>query len=313
MAFFKKEITSLFPEGRPLSSKTWTGNDLITNALKANVKDIMTVKLGRERSEKIEKEGRKQRPPLKIFSFNGHICYLIKDEKSVYDLVQMIDQQTASAEVYSRTIKQNALDQQISFAEKNTVSDYQTTTGFIEKNQVNPMYEPMTDVEIRWSEEQLTEQLRESETEIQAAETLLNLESVNDEKPKKKRKNLGRTNRIQIRLTDAELTQFRIRVEKSGLSQGEFLRNAALHEQIVIEEYDSLGIMIMDELAKVRAELGRQGGLLKMITKPNRGQRELAPEEWKMLMAFIRDNEKMKEKILKMEEKLNGNSKTSIQ
>ena len=193
--------------------------------------------------------------------------------------------------------------------------DYLKRMGLAEEN---PTDEPPTDVENRWAEKQLTEKLKEAEAEIQDAQALLasnrtSTSVTNEDKPKKKRKSLGRTNRVQIRLTDSELTQFQSRVKKSGLSQGDFLRSAALHGQIIVEEHDVVDVMLLDELAMIRAELGRQGGLLKMITKPNRGQRELAPEEWEDLMDAIRGLDSMKEKISNVEAMVNGNHKASNQ
>ena len=47
-----------------------------------------------------------------------------------------------------------------------------------------------------------------------------------------------------------------------------------------------------------------------MIIKPNQGQRELVPQEWEELIAAVRDIEDMKQKIMRMEEKVNGNSET---
>ena len=193
--------------------------------------------------------------------------------------------------------------------------DYLKRMGLVEED---PTDEPPTDIENRWAEEQLTEKLKEVEAEIQDAHALLTSERVatavtNEDAPKKKRKSLGRSNQVKIRLTDSELMQFQSRVKKSGLSQGDFLRSAALNGQIVVEEHDVVDVMLLDELAMIRAELGRQGGLLKMITKPNRGQRELAPEEWEDLMNAIRGLDNMKERISKVEAMVNGNRKTSNQ
>ena len=65
---------------------------------------------------------------------------------------------------------------------------------------------------------------------------------------------------------------------------------------------------MLDELAMIRAELGRQGGLLKMIIKPNEGQRELVPEEWTELIGTVRNLEKMKKRLSDLEARVqNGN------
>lgn len=147
-----------------------------------------------------------------------------------------------------------------------------------------------------------------------AVEELGELPPPLEEKKPKKRKSLGRTNQIMTRLTDAELKTFQSRVKKSGLAQGEYLRSVALTGQVVINERSEIDIAILDELAKIRAELGRQGGLLKMVIKPNEGQRELAPEEWAELIGTVREMEKARDLVSKLEVKVaNGNHQTSVQ
>lgn len=167
--------------------------------------------------------------------------------------------------------------------------------------------------ENRWAEEKLTEELKEIEAEIEEADALL----ASDQEPaaeptgkqRKKRKSKGRTNQIMTRLTDAELTQFQRRVKKSGLAQGEYLRSVALTGKVVIEERSMADVALLDELALIRAELGRQGGLLKMVIKPNEGQRQLAPEEWAELIEAVRDMEKMKKRLSDLEVRVtHGNS-----
>lgn len=155
---------------------------------------------------------------------------------------------------------------------------------FLERMGLAESQEPPSPLESQWAEETMYQELRKP------AEPT-------EEKPKKKRKSLGRKKQIMTRLTDAELQQFQRRVKKSGLSQGEYLRSAALTGQIVINERSEIDVAILDEIVKIRAELGRQGGLLKMVIKPNEGQRELAPEEWAALIQAVRGMEKTKEQI----------------
>lgn len=185
-----------------------------------------------------------------------------------------------------------------------------------------PQPAPPTDIENRWAEEKMAEELKQIEEEIQDADTLLHEKTMMDTmqimaehgvlepepeapaKQRKKRKSLGRTNQIKTRLTDAEMVQFQRRLKKSGLAQGDFLRSAALTGQIVIEDHSVADVAMLDELAMIRAELGRQGGLLKMIIKPNEGQRELAPEEWAELIGAVRDMEKIKKRLSDLEVKV---------
>lgn len=157
--------------------------------------------------------------------------------------------------------------------------------------------QPPSDEERAWVDRVAVEELKEPPAPL-------------EEKQRKKRKSLGRKHQVKTRLTDAELQQFQNRLKKSGLSQGEYLRSAALTGQIVIRESDPTNIALLDELALIRAELGRQGGMLKMIIKPNEGQRELAPDEWAALIQAVRDVEKMKGRLSDMEVKLvNGTHK----
>ncbi len=113
-----------------------------------------------------------------------------------------------------------------------------------------------------------------------------------------------RNNEIHVWVSDAELTRLRRRVQRSGLNQSEFLRKAALNGKIVIEERDPVSIALLDEMELIRAELGRLGGLLKMIIKPNEGQRQLAPEEWSELIQAVRFLENTKKRLGKLEEKI---------
>ena len=101
-----------------------------------------------------------------------------------------------------------------------------------------------------------------------------------------------------------EVSRIKSRVARSGLSQSEFLRRAALTGRIQIEERSLSNMAILDELELLRAEIGRQGGLLKMVIKPNEGQRELAPDEWKELVQTIRDIEQLTKKLGKLGERL---------
>ena len=314
-SLMKKETPSRFVEGQPLSSKIWAGNNLITDALKANEKDIMTVQLDGEKLKKVEEESRKLNPVLKVYTYNGCLCYLSKDEHRVYELVQIIEKEIELEEIKKSSIqtRKRGLDSVIRSAENQNSdkSDYSNNLEYIDKSTSNF---PPTDVENRWAEAKLVEELKAIEEEIQDANALLNEDrktKSEDSKPRKKRSSLGRTNRVQIRLTDGELVEFQRRVKKSGLAQGEFLRSAALNGKIVIEERNAIDIAILDELALLRAELGRQGGLLKMITKPSAGIRSLRPDEWEELMNAIRELDSMKEKVSKLEVKFSGNSKTS--
>ena len=112
-----------------------------------------------------------------------------------------------------------------------------------------------------------------------------------------KRKSIRRTHQIHTRLSDKELAQFTHRVDKSGLPQGEYIRRAILFGEIVISEHSDSEIAILDELATISAELGRQGGMLKMLIRPNEGQRALSPEDWRVFITAIKDLESAKDMV----------------
>ena len=97
---------------------------------------------------------------------------------------------------------------------------------------------------------------------------------------------------------------FNARVKKSGLSQGDYLRSAALTGEIRVQETDPATLALLDELSELRAELGRQGGMLKFIIKPNEGRRELDPEEWDELIRTIRFMENTKKRLSDFEGRL---------
>lgn len=251
--------------------------------------------------------------------------YMIESESADYpkDLEEWLGIPVAPPEPVEQPKRTDALDgriiksQETADARKQSEPpEYLKRMGLVEED---PMSKPPTDIENRWAEEQLTEQLKEAEAEIRDAEKILAADrraapATLEEDLKKKRKSLGRTNQVKTRLTDSELTEFNRRVKKSGLSQGEFIRNAILEGKIEVKEHDPIMIGVLDELALVRADLGRQGGLLKMITKPSAGMRSLHPEEWAELMQTIRDMEAIKQRLIELEVKIsNGTCDTSKQ
>lgn len=171
------------------------------------------------------------------------------------------------------------------------------------EEQLQPAVDEPSEIEERWAEEKLAEEIREIDREIEEAAALLaaSMEPATPRKTRKTRKSLGRTNQVKTRLTDDELLQFQRRVKKTGMTQGDFLRSIALTGEIRIEERNVADVALLDELALIRAELGRQGGLLKMVIRPNEGQRELAPAEWRELIDAVRGMEQMRNRISELE------------
>ena len=114
----------------------------------------------------------------------------------------------------------------------------------------------------------------------------------------------ARKNLIKIRLSDSEYRAFTARVKRSKLSASEFLRRAALTGRIVIPLHTELDVAMLDELALLKADVGRIGGLLKMTIRPNEGQRTLRPAEWEELLHAARQVERMAKRLAALEVKI---------
>ena len=132
-------------------------------------------------------------------------------------------------------------------------------------------------------------------------------------KPAKKKKpapNRKRPFDAHVWFSEAEQRKLERRVEQSGLSKGVFIRKAALENPIVIdpekEKLLSAVTMMTEELKYIHAELGRQGGLLKMAIKPNEGQRQAHPEEWNLLVQTNHDLVRTQKLVWKTMEAVNG-------
>ena len=114
----------------------------------------------------------------------------------------------------------------------------------------------------------------------------------------------ARKNLIKTRLSDSEYRAFTARVKRSKLSASEFLRRAALTGRIVIPLHTELDVALLDELALLKADVGRIGGLLKMTIRPNEGQRTLHPAEWGELLHAARQVERMVKRLAALEVKI---------
>lgn len=114
----------------------------------------------------------------------------------------------------------------------------------------------------------------------------------------------ARKNLIKTRLSDSECRAFTARVKRSKLSASEFLRRAALTGRIVIPLHTELDVTMLDELALLKADVGRISGLLKMTIRPNEGQRTLHPAEWEELLHAARQVERMAKRLAALEVKI---------
>ena len=114
----------------------------------------------------------------------------------------------------------------------------------------------------------------------------------------------ARKNLIKTRLSDSEYRAFAARVKRSKLPASEFLRRAALTGRIVIPLHTELDVTMLDELALLKADVGRISGLLKMTIRPNEGQRTLHPAEWEELLHAARQVERMAKRLAALEVKI---------
>ena len=126
--------------------------------------------------------------------------------------------------------------------------------------------------------------------------------------PKKTRNTPKRNRQVMTRMTEREYTQFCRRLERSGLPQGEYLRRIALTGEITVIDQSELLTATMDMLSDIRTTLGKQSGLLKMVIRPNDGQRQLVSDEWSILIKTLRDIEKSMQAITDLKELVGGTS-----
>lgn len=113
-----------------------------------------------------------------------------------------------------------------------------------------------------------------------------------------------KTKQVLVRFSPEDQEKLLQRVAKTGLTTSEFMRQAALTSRIVLPSNLELLASIDDQLNALAAEIGRQGGMLKMIVKPNKGMRELHPEEWEELTSAIRKLKYAQRDINTMREEL---------
>ena len=116
-----------------------------------------------------------------------------------------------------------------------------------------------------------------------------------------------------MRVTDSELVQLRKQVRQSGKNQSTFIREATLTGKIVKEEPNPQQSPDSAEIHALWAEMGRVGGMLKMIIKPNEGLRELYPQEFLEVVKAVRYLERSSKRLKTLEAKLNGNHQASNQ
>ena len=126
-----------------------------------------------------------------------------------------------------------------------------------------------------------------------------------------------RPKETHIRFTEEEFNLLRDRVEASNLPQSVFMRQAVLTGQIKADPRREVLIgEIRDmnaELRRLRGDLGKLGGLLKMTIKPNEEQKTLHSADWDTLIQTTHalfDGQKLVDKTM---EKINEHLCSKLQ
>ena len=126
-----------------------------------------------------------------------------------------------------------------------------------------------------------------------------------EETAKKSAPHRKRDQKLFFFLTHEELSLFMKQVQESGLTKVAYfvwmLRSQSRKQGN--PQFDS---ELPEICRQLKAELGRQGGMLKMVIKPNQGQRELHPEEWDALIEMYNTVIASKKLVEKTMERING-------
>ena len=125
--------------------------------------------------------------------------------------------------------------------------------------------------------------------------------------PKKKEKNLKRSNIITLKLTDIELAVLNEAVDVTGLSRSEYVRKLLLEKQI---NHQIEVVADMNDLRKLVSEYGKIGSNLNQIAKyfNSGGIQSRAIEN--EIHQCITDLFLLRKEVLKLAGGMNGNRKT---
>ena len=120
--------------------------------------------------------------------------------------------------------------------------------------------------------------------------------------PKRKR-----NRSLHLRFTPAEFAKFERLATESGLSKNAFALQRILKSKTIANTGSPDAIMALyQETKSIRDELDRQGRMLKKIIKPNKGQRDLLPEEWDALIQSYSSINTTTDSLREEIEKING-------
>ena len=121
--------------------------------------------------------------------------------------------------------------------------------------------------------------------------------------PKKKEKNLKRSNIITLKLTDIELAVLNEAADVTGLSRSEYVRKLLLEKQI---NHQIEVVADMNDLRKLVSEYGKIGSNLNQINSGGSQSRAIENE----IHQCITDLFLLRKEVLKLAGGMNGNRKT---
>ncbi len=127
--------------------------------------------------------------------------------------------------------------------------------------------------------------------------------------PKKKEKNLKRSNIITLKLTDIELAVLNEAADVTGLSRSEYMRKLLLEKQI---NHQIEVVADMNDLRKLVSEYGKIGSNLNQIAKHfnSGGSQSRAIEN--EIHQCITDLFLLRKEVLKLAGGMNGNRKSTL-
>lgn len=119
--------------------------------------------------------------------------------------------------------------------------------------------------------------------------------------PKKQlKKKRIRSVQVMTRLTPEEAEKFHKRVEATGQTQADYIRSAILTGQIKELPTGREDIQeLIKELSSIKGNLGKIGGLMKSIIKPNQDNEAITPEEWQMLKKELNNLHRLQKNLEK--------------
>ena len=120
--------------------------------------------------------------------------------------------------------------------------------------------------------------------------------SVDEARHKRGRGTRPRRDRLEVWVTPQEKAEISRRADAAGLPGSTFLRNLALNVPIrSVYDYEAVS-----EMAKLRGDIGRVGGLLKLWLSSRRGEGASVAD----VNRALRDVNDLKERLLKVMERV---------